>query len=301
MDQIIHALVAQDNVRLMAISAPELVRQLKELHGLSRVATAALGRQIMITALMASDLKNDGDKISTIIRGNGPAGNMICTGARTENGPIVKGYTANPLTELPPTEAGKLDVGGYVGAGQLTVVRDLPVGEPYVGVCNLVSGEIAIDFAQYFTVSEQTPSLVYLGVRMDIETGTIRSAGGMLLQPLPGCPEEIIDQLVARQDSIAQLSMMLDRGKGLVDAVFDILEGVDAHITERMTPVLQCDCSRERIEKALISVGTQELTAMIEEDHGAEVKCHFCNTAYTFSEEELRALLARSSDKEEDE
>lgn len=296
MDSILHALCANGRVRAAAISARDMVTQAQALHGLSRVATAALGRQLMMTAMMASQLKNDGDRVSTIIRGDGPAGSMVCTGAP---GPVVKGYVANPETELPPTSEGKLDVGGYVGhTGRLTVVRDLPVGEPYVGVCNLVSGEIAVDFAQYFTVSEQQPSLVYLGVRMDAGTGHVRAAAGVLLQPLPDCPDEVLDALQARADEITTLARRLDSGEELEMAFQALLGGIDVSITERFTPVLRCDCTRERIERALLSVGADELRDMIEQDGGAEVKCHFCHTAYRFSAAELTELLRQAQAEE---
>ena len=295
-DQLIHALVAGDTVRMFAISAPELVKKAQAMHNLSRVATAALGRQLLMTAMMASDLKNEGDKVSTIIRGDGPADRMLCTGWEQDGMVAVKGYTENPLTELPPRADGKLDVGGYVGQGQLTVVRDLPVGDPYVGVCNLISGEIAMDFAQYFTVSEQQPSLVYLGVRLNVETKEVISAGGMMLQPLPDCPDEIIDAITARADSISTLSRRLADGQSLVEACFDLLEGIDAHITERKEPAYVCDCSRKRIERALISVGKDELTDMMERDGGAEVKCHFCNTAYRFTKDDLNSLIQAAAE-----
>lgn len=297
MDSLIHALCASKSVRVATVSARNMVSEAKELHGLSRVATAALGRQLMMTVMMASQLKNDGDRVSTIIRGDGPAGNLVCTGAP---GPVVKGYATNPDVELPPTEEGKLDVGGYVGrTGRLTVMRDLPVGDPYVGVSNLVSGEIAVDFAQYFTVSEQQPSLVYLGVRMDGDSGAVRSAAGVLVQPLPGCPDEVIDSLQARADAITTLAMRLDEGEPLEAATATLFEGLSFEVVERFTPVYHCDCTRERIERALISVGAQELQDMIECDGGAEVKCHFCNAAYGFTAAELAELLRQASNTEE--
>lgn len=298
-DQIIHVLCAQDQVQVCAISGAELTAQAREIHGLSRVATAALGRQLMMTSMMGSRLKNENDRVSTIIKGDGYAGSMVCTAM--PNG-TVKGCVQEPIAELPPTPEGKLDVAGYVGrTGKLTVVRDMGYGDPYVGVCNLVSGEIALDFAQYFTASEQQPSLVYLGVRLEIETGEVRAAGGMLVQPLPGCDEAVIDALTARAAEISTLSAKLDDGMMLTDAVLQLLDGFEPHIVAEYAPEYRCDCSRERIERALISVGAQELTAMIEEDHGAEVGCQFCNKKYRFDEDRLRALLAAALESEENE
>lgn len=297
MDSIVHALAASESVRIAAIDAYDMVCGARALHDLSRVATAALGRQLMMTAIMASQLKNEGDRVSTILRGDGPAGNMVCTGAP---GPIVKGYTTDPTVELPLTEEGKLDVGSYVGrTGRLTVVRDLPVGDPYVGVCNLISGEIAVDFAQYFTVSEQQPSLVYLGVRIDAASGDVRAASGVLVQPLPDCPNETIDILQARASEITTLTRRIDDGETLESALAALFDDLDFHIVERFSPVYRCDCTRERIERALISVGADELTDMIERDGGAEVKCHFCNAAYRFTADELSALLCRAKPEDD--
>lgn len=288
MDKLIHGLLGDDYVRVFAISAPQMIKDMRQVHGLSRVATAALGRQLMMTALMASDLKNADDKVTTVIKTDGPCRNMICTGAP---GPTVKAYTAAPLTELLPNAAGKLDVAGYVGKGQLTVIRDLPVGDPYVGVCDLVSGEIAMDFAQYYTVSEQQPSLVYLGVRVDCESGEVRAASGLMAQPLPGCPDEVIDTLQSRAEAISHLSLRLDEGETFEAILEDLFTGTGFRTVKTFEPLLRCDCSRERIEKALISVGKEELTDMIEKDGGAEVTCRFCNTAYRFTADDLRHLL----------
>ena len=298
-DQLIHVLCADDQVQVCAVSGKELVAEARGIHGLSRVATAALGRQLMMTSMMGSRLKNEDDRVSTIIKGDGYAGSMVCTAMPDA---AVKGCVQEPIAELPPTPEGKLDVAGYVGrTGKLTVVRDMGYGDPYVGVCNLVSGEIALDFAQYFTASEQQPSLVYLGVRLEIETGEVRAAGGMLVQPLPGCSESVIDALTERASGIAQLSAKLDAGMTLTDAVTELLDGFDPRVVAEYAPVYRCDCSRERIERALISVGVEELTVMIEEDHGAEVGCQFCNRKYRFDEEELRGLLAAAQESEKDE
>ena len=296
-DQIIHVLCGDDQVQVCAMTGAELVAKAREIHGLSRVATAALGRQLMMTSMMGSRLKNEDDRVSTIIKGDGYAGSMVCTAMP---GGTVKGCVQEPIAELPPTPEGKLDVAGYVGrTGKLTVVRDMGYGDPYVGVCNLVSGEIALDFAQYFTASEQQPSLVYLGVRLEIETGEVRAAGGMLVQPLPGCDDAVIDALTARAGEIALLSAKLDAGMTLTDAVTELLDGFDPHIVAEHLPEYRCDCSRERIERALISVGAEELTAMIEEDHGVEVGCQFCNKKYSFDEAQLRALLETARASEE--
>ncbi len=288
-DQIIHALAANDQVRIVAVSGANMIEKARQIHHLSRVCTAALGRQMLMTAMMGSQLKNATDRVSTIIKGDGPAGNMVCT---ADPDCCVKAYMANPETELAPTEEGKLDVGGLVGhTGKLTVIRDLSMKEPYVGMCNLVSGEIAMDFAEYYTVSEQQPSLVYLGVRVNIEDGTVRAAGGMLVQPLPGCPDETIDRMTALCQAIGRLSSRLDENETLEDILMDVFKEEQLHRTAAFATAYRCDCSRSRIEKALISIGKKDLTEMIEQDGKAEVTCQFCNEVYRFNRAELLNLL----------
>ncbi len=287
-DQIIIGMLG--NIRVSAISGKRLVEEARSIHGLSRVLTAALGRQLLMTSIMSASLKSKNESVTTIIHGGGPAGNLVCVG---RYGAKVKGYAASPLVELPLTPSGKLDVGGVVGrSGRLTVIRDLSMKEPYVGECNLVSGEIAEDFAQYYTVSEQTPSLVYLGVRIRPDTGEVLSAGGVLAQPMPGCPDEEIDLLQDCAPNIAELSRMLEEGTPLVEAVQTAVgPALTLTVLDSIVPELCCDCSRDRIERALIALGRQELEDMIEKDGGAELSCHFCNLIYRFDAAELAALL----------
>ncbi|MEG1525397.1 MAG: Hsp33 family molecular chaperone HslO [Clostridia bacterium] len=296
-DRLITALCADAMVRIVAISGVELVAEARRIHKLSRVGTAALGRQLLMTAIMAADLKNETDRVSTIVKGGGPGGNLVCTGNPELE---VKGTVAHPEVELPPKMNGKLDVSGFVGAdGQVTVVRDLSLKEPYVGTCNLVSGEIAEDFAQYYLTSQQQPSIVYLGVREWAESGTLRAAGGMLVQPMPFCPDETVDLLQARAERITSLSKQLDEGTSLNEILMELFGDLDLVIMAERRPRYHCDCSRHRIEQALISVGAEELKDMIEHDHGAEVQCHFCNRTYRFSEAQLTALLWASIPKKE--
>lgn len=298
-DRLIQCVAADGMVRIALIEGTQLVREARRVHALSRVATAALGRQLMMTAIMAADLKGENDLVSTIIKGDGPAGSMICTGnSRLE----VKGVATNGDVELPPTPNGKLDVGGFVGSsGSLTVVSDLGLKEPYRGLCNLVSGEIAIDFANYYAASLQRPALVYLGVRVDANTGELRAAGGLFAEPLPGCPEETIDRLQSLESEIATLSGSLDAGEPAEDFLSRVFAPLEPVIVSERTPLYRCDCSRERIERALISIGPEELNSMIEEDHEAEVCCRFCDKKYEFSEEELRLLLDSATKREDEE
>jgi len=299
-DRLIQCVAADGMVRVAFIDGTNFVQEAKSLLKLSRVATAALGRQLMMTAIMSADLKGEYDLVSTILKGDGPAGSMICTGnSRLE----VKGSVTNPDVELPINELGKLDVGGFVGHnGKLSVVSDLGLKEPYVGLSNLVSGEVAMDFANYYAASLQRPVLVYLGVRVRGENGDVRAAAGVIAEPMPGCPDEVIDRLQAKSESIAQFSERLDAGETpeeLLESAFGELGLVYAGERE---PIYYCDCSRERIERALISTGAEELLGMIEDDHGAEVTCRFCDKVYQFSEEDLRALLHEATtNNDEDE
>ncbi len=291
-DIILKGLLLDKTMRFTAISAKALVAEAQGIHHTSRVCTAALGRTLMAASMLGTELKAEDDRVTTIIKGGGPAGNIVCT-ARFDG--AVKGYIENPEIELPLTPNGKLDVSMAVGwFGDLTVVRDMSLKEPYVGRAALVSGEIAEDFAQYFTVSEQTPSLVYLGVRVDGESGGVRAAGGLILQPLPGCPAEHIELAAQRAEAITNLCLLLDRGLSLEETLQEVLAGLKIDWTGSLTPRFLCDCSRERLERVVISLGTEEIEDIIEKDKGATLTCHFCNTAYSFNEQELRTLLHES-------
>lgn len=289
MDKIVRALMADDTVKLIAISGRDLCEKARELHGLSRVCTAALGRTLLVTDMMGAQLKGEDHKLTAIVKGGGPAGNIVCT---ADNRGHVKGYVEQPALELPLGPDGKLDVSMAVGwFGDLTVVRDLGMKEPYVGKCDMVSGEIAEDFAQYFTVSEQQPSMVYLGVRVDSHDGHVLAGGGIIVQPLPHCPDEVIDTLTEKAVEVKMLAGMLEEGIELEDALRKIFGGIDINFTESLSPEFRCDCSRERLERVLISLGHDELKDMMEKEKGAELTCHFCNKTYSFTEDELEDLL----------
>lgn len=289
MDKIVRALMADDTVKLIAISGRDLCEKARELHGLSRVCTVALGRTLLVTDMMGAQLKGEDHKLTAIVKGGGPAGNIVCT---ADNRGHVKGYVEQPALELPLGPDGKLDVSMAVGwFGDLTVVRDLGMKEPYVGKCDMVSGEIAEDFAQYFTVSEQQPSMVYLGVRVDPHDGHVLAGGGIIVQPLPHCPDEVIDTLTEKAVEVKMLAGMLEEGIELEDALRKIFGGIDINFTESLSPEFRCDCSRERLERVLISLGHDELKDMMEKEKGAELTCHFCNKTYSFTEDELEDLL----------
>jgi molecular chaperone Hsp33 len=289
-DKIIRGVLFDRQARFTAISGTKLAETARGLHGLSRVCTAALGRALMMTSMMGISLKGEDERVTTIIKGGGMAGNIVCTVDRTGR---VKGYIEDPRLELPPSPDGKLDVALAVGwFGELTVVRDMSLKEPYVGRSPMISGEIAEDFAHYFTVSEQQPSLVYLGVRVDIETGKVLAASGILLQTMPGCPDETIDLLTAKAEDIKKLTQRIEGGETLRDALYSIFVDCGMEILQSCPPEFRCDCSRERLERVLLSLGREELADMIEKDHGAQLTCHFCNTVYNFDESDLRRLLA---------
>ena len=294
-DALIHGMLLNHTIRFAAIDGTKLVSDAKMLHRLSRVATAALGRQLMITAIAASLCKNESDTVTTVISGNGPSGNLVCVG---RSGRLVKGYATNPDVELPIRADGKLDVGGYVGAsGKLTMIRDLGLKEPYVGTCHLVSGEIAEDFAQYFTVSEQQPSIVYLGVHEKAEDGSVIGAGGLLIQTMPNCPDEAVERVMAIADRIPELVSSLSEGKTLRASLEDLFITLDPVFTDEMEPMLLCDCSRERLERALISIGESELKDMIEQDGKAELTCQFCGKRYQFDRDDLTMLLREATQR----
>ncbi len=289
-DILLRGTLGGGQARAFVISSRNMVEEARRVHDTSPVCTAVLGRVISAAAIMGCQLKNDEDRLTLILDGKGPAGRVVATAARDAT---VKAMLENPQVALPVRADGKLDVGGAVGRdGMLTVVWDQGLKTPYTGKTPLVSGEVAEDLAMYYTTSEQTPSMVSLGVQVDPD-GSVLSAGGVLVQVMPGCSESMIADLEMRAPVLADISRLMGEygGEGLAEALFGELEW---EILERMEPRWKCDCSRERIERALISLGAQELRTMIQEDHGAELTCHFCHASYRFDEKELRALLTEA-------
>lgn len=278
--------------RAILIESTQLVQRAKEIHGLSRIATAALGRTLTATVMMGSMLKGDNESVSAQIKGGGPIGTVL---AVAHGDCTVKGYVDNPGIDLPRTGK-KLPVGAAVGKeGRLTVIKDLKLREPYVGQVNLVSGEIAEDFAMYFTASEQTPSLVSLGVL--VSDGRVEAAGGLIIQILPGASEAAIASIEASAGMFMDISGTM-REYHLKDSVPQLLMHLEPEILSTRQPRYACNCSRERIEQVLVALGAEELSDMIREQHGAQVDCHFCNKRYTFCEDELKALLEAATIRE---
>jgi len=282
--------------RAFLVESTQMVEKARQIHNLSRTATAALGRTLTAAAVLGTMLKGADESVTCRIDGNGPLGMVM---AVAKNDGTVKGFVAHPEAD-PPRRGEKLDVGAAVGhEGLLTVIKDMRMREPYVGQVNLVSGEIAEDFAMYFTSSEQTPSLVSLGVLVGDK---VEAAGGLVIQLMPGASEAAIKSIELSAGMFMDISktMQIDHLDG---ALTQLLCHLEPEVLAKEPISYKCDCSRERVERALISLGAKELQEMIDEQHGAKVDCHFCNTRRTFSEkelEELKEIAIRSAAKRRD-
>lgn len=285
-DKIMKFLAYEGKISVICIASTELVEKAKEIHDLSPVATAAFGRMLTATAIMANEMKNEKDKITVQIKGNGPLQMMVAT---ANNFPKIKGYVANPIVDLPLNEDGKLDVSKAVGNGYINVIKDIGLKEPYVGICPLVSGEIAEDFAEYFAKSEQKNTAVALGVLVDKDG--VKSAGGYIITPMPDATNEEISQVEQAIFKAGAVSKMLDNNLSLQEIAKKITGDENIKlIEENITPIYECDCSKEYMAEALATLDKTELKSMIEEDGKAEITCHFCNKRYYFSKEELQEI-----------
>ena len=281
--------------RVFLCDTTEMAQQARDIHHASNTCSAAMGRMIAATAIMGAGLKSEGDRITATINGGGPAG-PLCAVARPDG--VVKVTIENPELELALKPNGKLDVGGALGKdGQLTIMRSFGYGEPYVGRVALVSGEIAEDFAMYYLESEQIPSLCALGTMVGEE---ILAAGGLLIQAMPGCSEELLDALEIRAELFGAISQLLQE-MTLEEIVSGCFRGLEPEILEEIPLRLHCDCSREYIERVLLSMGEGEIRDMIEKQNGCEVSCHFCRRSYAFTGDELEALLEQASADDEEE
>ncbi len=287
-DYIVNAITSNGAIRVVAADTTELCNRAQKIHKLSPTAAAALGRTLTAAAIMGSMLKSSEDAITIQLCGNGPIGRVIAVGDGSAN---VKGYVDNPLVDLPLNSKGKLDVGGAVGTdGMLSIIRDLGLKEPYVGQVPLVNGEVAEDLTQYYATSEQLPTAVALGVLVDVDY-SIKAAGGFILQVLPGAYDEDIDNVEKTVATISSVTEMLDSGKRPEDIVEQLLKDYEIEYFENMPTQYKCDCSRERTDRALISIGKEELGKLINEDGKAEITCHFCDNVYNYTKEDLEALL----------
>ena len=285
-DYIVRATAAGSQIRAFAASTPELVETARRYHNTSPVATAALGRLLTAGGMMGSMMKNDTDVLTIQIKCDGPIQGLTVTADSKAN---VKGYAENPDVMLPPKN-GKLDVGGALGLGILNVIKDMGLKEPYIGQTILQTGEIGDDLTYYFANSEQVPSSVGLGVLME-KDNTVRCAGGFIVQVMPFVEEQVLVRLEENISKIHSVTALLEQGHTPGSLLQEVLKGMDIEITDTLPTAFACDCSKEKIEKAIVSIGERDIKEMIAEGKDIEVKCHFCNTAYTFTVEELEKLL----------
>lgn len=294
MDEIIRAVAADGLAKISAISGRDIVEKAREYHGLTPVTTAALGRTLCATSLIGNLLKEDDATVTVRINGGGPIGTIISVSDSAGN---VRGYVDNPDIDLPLKENGKLDVGGAVGKnGMLTVSRDLGLKEPYIGSTQLVSGEIADDFTYYFVESEQVGSACGLGVLVNTDL-SVNCAGGFWVQLLPGAPELMIKQIELNIATMGSVTEVLQIG-GVDELVERVLFGLDPEILERSPVEYRCYCSRERVQRAIESMGLSNLEEICESGETAEVCCHFCNAAYHFTTDEIRAIIVNLTKKD---
>lgn len=289
-DYIVRATAANGSIRAFAATTGNLVQYARQIHHTSPVASAALGRMLTAAAMMGSMLKGDKDLVTLQIRSLGPLKGIVVSADAQAR---VKGYVFQPNVEIPSKYPGKLDVGGAVGEGYLSVIRDIGMKEPYAGRIQLVSGEIAEDLTYYFAQSDQTPSAVGLGVLVDTDT-SIRCAGGFIIQLMPDATEDTISKLETKLNQIPYVTDLLDMGKSPEEILEMILGDMELKIIDKMPTEFYCNCSKERVEKALISIGKEELEKIIAEDKQANLHCHFCGKEYDFTETELQALLAEA-------
>ena len=286
-DYVIRAMAGQGEIRAFVATTTNMVEEARKLHETTKVATAAFGGTLTATSIMGLMMKNDGDKLTVIIKGGGPIGTILAT---SNSKGIVKGYVENPNVEVPDYENGKLNVAAAVGTnGVVRVTKDLGLREPYNGAYPLVSGEIAQDLTHYFALSEQTPSVVALGV---LTTGMkVEHAGGLIVQLMPDATEETISKLEKNVAKLTSITNMMSDGKTPEDILNIVLEGLNPKILDKIDVGFECECSKERVQKVLVAIGKEELALIIEEDKEAEIGCQFCNSKYKYDEKELLEIL----------
>ena len=289
-DYIVRATAANNQIRAFAATTKNLVEEARQRHNTSPVATAALGRLLTAGTIMGSMMKNEKDMLTIQIKCDGPIQGLTVTADVKGN---VKGYVENPNVMLPPSKAGKLDVAKALGLGVLNVIKDMGLKEPYLGQTILVTSEIAEDLTYYFTTSEQVPSSVGLGVLME-KNNTVKQAGGFIVQVMPFIQEDVLTKLEENIAKIDSVTAMLDQGMTPEQLLETVLEGLDVVFTDNMDSSFSCYCSKERVEKALISIGKKENQEMINDGKPIEMHCHFCNTSYEFTVEEMKAIVKRS-------
>lgn len=286
-DYIVRGTAADNQIRVFAATTRNMVEHARQIHNTSPVATAALGRLMTAGAMMGSMMKGEKDILTLQIKASGPINGITVTADSKAN---VKGYVGNPDVIIPANDKGKLDVAGAVGIGILNVIKDIGMKEPYVGQTALQTSEIAEDLTYYFATSEQIPSSVGLGVLMN-KDNTVRQAGGFIIQVMPFVEDEVITALENKLSTVSSITSMLDAGMTPENILEELFEGLSLDIMDKVPTAFSCNCSRERVEKALISVGKSEIQSMIDDNEPIEMNCHFCNTKYVFEVEELKRLL----------
>ncbi len=288
MDYMIRGIDKDKTFRIFVVKSTNVVEEARKNHNTSPTASAALGRTLTIGLMMGYMMKNDKDKLTIKINGGGPIGTILITADNKGN---IKGYADNPTADVERKANGKLDVGSLVGInGQITVIKDIGLREPYVGTSDIVTGEIAEDLALYYFLSEQTSSAIAAGVLVNPDT-SIKSAGGLIVQPLPDISDDSIKKLEDLFANMKSVSEYFDTEKEIEEIVTDIFNGFEVNITEKIPVQFKCDCSNERIDGVLISLGEEEIKRIISEDKEAEITCTFCNKKYKYNEEQLENLL----------
>lgn len=289
-DYMVRATAANAQIRIFAATTRDLVEKARVAHNTSPVVSAALGRLLTAGVMMGSMMKGDKDILTVQFKGNGPMKGMTVTADAKGN---VKGYAEEPMVIIPANDKGKLDVGGAIGIGFLSVIKDMGMKEPYVGQTELKTGEVGDDLTYYFATSEQTPSSVGLGVLMD-KGNTVKCAGGFIIQLMPFAEEEVIEKLEQNLAKVSSVTRLLEDGMTPEQIIDLLMEGLDVEITDTMPVQFYCNCDKKRVQKAIISIGKKDIQEMINDGKEIEVKCHFCNEAYHFSVEELKDMIKKS-------
>lgn len=296
-DYMVRATAADAQIRAFAVTSRDLVEYARAAHNTSPVVTAALGRLMTGALMMGGMLKGEGELLTLRIQGDGPVRGLTVTADASGR---VKGYADHPQAMMPPSSAGKLDVGGVVGAGVLHVMKDMGLKDPYATTVALQTGEIGDDLTYYFAASEQTPSVVGLGILMNRDN-TVRQAGGFILQLMPFTPEEVISRLEERLSRLPSVTTLLEEGHTPETLLQAVLSDFEVTVTERTPVAFHCGCDKARVEKALVSLGEKELQELIDEGEEVELHCHFCNRDYRFSVEEIAGLLKAGKSKNQQE
>ena len=287
MGEIVRIMTTDGFVMASAITGTDIVARAQEIHHTSPTATAALGRSLLACSMMGNQLKGADNSLTLQIRGDGPLGGITCVSDSEGN---VRGYVNNPAADVPRKQEGKLDVGGAVGSGSLTVIKDLGLKDPYVGSIALVSGEIAEDVTAYFAESEQIPNACALGVLVRKDSGEVITAGGYLIQLLPGAGEDVIEKVERGIRKVGYVTGHLSEGESALDLVREVLGEFEIEVLETCPVEYRCYCTRDRVVKALVSMGSAEMRSLIDEQGSAELTCQFCDEVYKFSREDLEQI-----------